>query len=50
MFIEDRIHKLAVEAICPRNLEPQTAFEIHMVKLLEEFGMRVLEAVEKSMA
>jgi hypothetical protein len=45
--LDDIIHRLALEAVCPNSLEPGTVFEINMVKTLEEFGHRVTAALER---
>lgn len=37
------LHDLAVNAVCPNNNEPRTAYEINMVKTLEEFGAKVMD-------
>jgi hypothetical protein len=41
--IEEKIRKLAIEAVCPLNMSPKTIFEINFVKLLVEFGKKVVE-------
>lgn len=41
MTNSQRIHELAVRAVCPSGAEPSTVFEINMVKMLEEFGNKV---------
>lgn len=39
------VHDLAVKVVCPHNRDPQTVFEINMVKSFEEFGMKVAESL-----
>ena len=36
------IHEIAIDAVCS-NGEPKTVYEINMVKLLEEFGSKLIK-------
>lgn len=44
--IDKVINSLAIECVCPNNLSPQTPTEKSMVRLFNEFGLKLVDKLK----